>query len=256
MKISDLHQNSLRHGELPPGKWQPDAYFFPHADRLYVVVCPAVSASPNSVFFRELGGFWRLVACLPRRLYHFGIAMFDSSLVVIGGSLDQDLADLSRSRLVRTAYILDLRFSVAQWDRLPDLPYDCVLPKVVLHGRFVHVMGYSCAKSQDLRRVFSLDTRVPRILYAWSLDELPPVPYPRCAPAVLNGCLVVVGGGPSYRSGKGKTYLFVPECREYLELPACHLPMHGAICLSHDNKLILYCQDPLGESVLFAVLGL
>ena len=225
---------------LPPGTWTPNAYFFSHSNHLYGILTMGGLSAVYQVFRQQhSSGGWDLVASFPRRVFNFAVALVDSQLIIIGGTSSIDTSSAG----VRSVQAMDLLDSSAEWLALPDLPYDCSLPSVVVHKSYVHILGSTARGSPEDRNVMSLDCRVAQHDRRWQFDILPPVPHRGCSAAVINDYIVVVGGVDDNNSDVRNAYVYVPECSKFLAIPSLHQASSLARCFAHLNSLYVMAMS-------------
>ena len=221
---------------MPEGLQVCDAYLFSHSGLL----CIMFSTQPEPclyhiVYMDDQTDQWQVVATLPERKSAFGIAVIDTTLIVLGGSKGPFFSDPT----VHTAHTLDLLRPDFGWQQLPDLPCGCINPHVATQGSLVHVLGYLQKDSQDMHLVLSMDLGVVEHDRRWSNDTLPPVPYGECGATMMYNCLAVVGGG-RHSLLSNQALLYDSEDKQFLPLPALNTAQCRAFCFLHCGKLYVF----------------
>ena len=228
---------------LPDGDWHCEScHLFSYSGRLHCILHPAPLTGFAHIFSFDQSEHWQLVTCVPVKLYSFGICVIDSTLYVIGGSKTPG----EESPMLSTLHTCDLSTADPQWDSVPvpDLPYGCTYPRVVILGSHIHVLGYNADETENEKKMISMDMREPVCDRQWSRDVLPRTPNKRCMPVVMNDHLVLLGGTDDAGYECSSVYLYIPECHQYLELP-CYdrTGWTRPPCLVYNNSL--YIPDAL-----------
>ena len=225
---------------LPDGDWRfESSRLFSFSGRMHCILHPASLTGFAHIFSCDQSQQWQLVTCMPVKLYSFGICVVDSILYVIGGRNAPD----EESPMLSTVHTCDLSTEKPEWDSVPvpDLPYGCTYPGVVILGSHVHVLSYLADETENEKKVISMDMREPVRDRHWSCDTLPSTPNKRCMPVVMNDYLVLLGGYDDTGDVCPSVYLYVPECHQYLELPCYNMAGWNPCpsCLVYNNKLYI-----------------
>ena len=214
------------------------ALLFSYSGRVHCILHPDSLTGFARIFYLGQLQRWRQVTCLPVKLFCFGVCVVDSTLYVVGGRG----IPYEQSPMLPTVHTCDLSGDVPQWNTVPvpDLPHGLTYPKVVTLGSHIHVLGYRAEETENEKKVISMDMSEPVCDRHWSCDTLPGIPHNRCVPVVMNDHLVVLGGLDATGHDSRCTYLYVPECQRYLDLPSFNGTWKPCPpCVAHNNKLYI-----------------
>ena len=225
---------------LPDGDWRfESSRLFSFSGRMHCILHPPSATGFAHIFSFDQSEHWQLVTCMPVKLYSFGICVVDSTLYVIGGRNTPD----EGSPMLSTVHTCDLSTEKPEWDSVPvpDLPYGCCYPRVVILGSHIHVLGYFPDKNRIENKVISMDMREPVCYRHWSGDVLPRTPNKTCTAVIMNDHLVLLGGVDDAGYECSSVYLYIPECHQYLELPCYDNKGWSPYppCLVYNNSLYI-----------------
>lgn len=246
MHVDRIGEESWSPVELPDGSWHWYGYLTSVGGSLLACLLQTNSVGQFAVFRwnQRTGRSWTRMPALPEAKYAFGVAVYEDSLMVIGGRKGPRKTDAFCHRVYR----LCMR-DISQWVPLPDLPCDCVAPRAAVTQNWVHLIGYGAAVGAECTRVLSMDMRRPSDLCCWVRNKLPKTPYKWSSCVVMNGHIVVAGGHAADENAVSDTFMYVSECRSWLPLPALSTSQCDAQCFCHDNCLYVLSGVAKGKMV-------
>ena len=225
---------------LPEGRWHHFSFLVSLGALLVVLLTPLDTITGYKVFFQAYNnGPWVQVDDLPERKCKFGVGVFQESLLVVGGRRSRSTASRS-SRSVLSLRINSSDPRKSSWNKLPDLPCDCMGPFVVSHQGNTHLIGYTGELDHDCTQIISLIPGKSDGDYCWVMDALPRAPFEWAGATVMNDQLVLVGGKEPGGLGSKDCFLFIEDAQSWRQLPPLSFSRIYPYCFVHANRLFAF----------------